>query len=152
MAKFFESWKLAAGWTVVSATVAAIIMLSNVISAVPTIEPFAPSSRGYVRQLIERAAAQAADYQKKIDESLTNNTVGILDLKLVAINGQIDSLNNQLNEINLKLADPQGADRDLLTTLRKTITDQIGAKQKEVGNAACDKQLAEFPNTTCTRP
>lgn len=127
-----------------------VVLLGAALSTLPVVEPYAPSTRGYTRMVVDQAVAQEKTLYDKLSGGLNDTTVGIADLKLVAINGQIDALNNQLNEINLKLADPQGADRDLLIVLKKTITDQVTQKQKEADRAACDKQLAQFPSTTCT--
>lgn len=128
-----------------------VVLLGGALATVPVFEPYAPATHSFVRDLLQQAQATDTIYQAKINQSLIDNTVGILDLKLVAIDGQLDALNNQLNMIILKLADPQGADRDLLTGLRDTLNAQIKEKTAERNVAACDKQLAEFPGTSCSR-
>ena len=160
---FGGDWKITVGWTMIGSLLAGVVLVSSAITAIPVIEPWAPATRSYVRDQIQIVQGDVLDqvhvvtladnaYQAKIDAGLRDNTVGILDLKLVAIDGQLDSLNNQLNMIVLKLADPQGADRDLLSGLKDTLTRQIAEKQQERQLAACQKMLAEFPGTTCPTP
>ena len=152
--KPFHEWGIASQISAAGAAVitigAVVTALSSVLALLPVVEPITPATHSFVRSLISEAqAADSASYDK-VTKSLVSNAVGILDLKLIAIDGQIDSLNNQLNMIKLKLADPQGADQSLLSSLAKTISDQIDVKRSERSGFVCERVQVQFPGAPCT--
>jgi len=149
---FGGDWKITVGWTMLGSVLTGVVLVSSVITAIPVIEPYAPATRSFVRDEVQAVKVADDAYLAKINAGLVSNTVGILDLKLVAIDGQIDSINNQINMIVLKLADPQGADRDLLSALKYTLTQQLSVLQLERQATVCQKMLAQSPGSSCPTP
>ncbi len=129
-------------WAYVTGGLTFVVLLAAALGTIPVIEPYAPATRGFARAIVAEARAQDAAQQLK-------TTVGILDLKLVALDGQLDALNNQLAMLILRLATADPSDVSLLRGFQKNLEAQIKDKTAEKMAAQCDKTRAQFPSATC---
>jgi len=112
------------------------------IATLPVLEPFAPATHSFTRDLI--AAAQAADsaQQQQIATGLRDTTLGILDLKLVALDGQLVGLQNSLAMLILRLTDDPND--PLLIQLKAKLEGDIAVLTDKRKETACQKTKEQF--------
>lgn len=110
-----------------------IVLSGSAVATLPVFEPWLPATRYFARALVEAAKADQSD-----------TTVGLLELKMIAFDGQLTTLEAQSNELDLKLiAEPN--DR-LLNDFKRKLGDDIDTLKRKRAKAAKEKCLIEFPN------
>lgn len=152
--KPFSEWGVQLKITAITGLLGFIVLLGQVLSTLPVLEPYFFASRGYARTIVDEAvkiqAAKADEYQKQVNQGLIDNTVGILGLEIIAYEGQMATLEAQLNTVILRLSDTPND--DLLKTLKSKIEDDIKMLQSKRDTAACERVRAQFDvkaNTPC---
>lgn len=134
----FREWKIQFKIAWIGTAIGAIILIANGIQSVPAIEPFFPATRGYVRDV----ASDTAD-------ALRGTRVGVLDLKLVALDGQLTALEIQLRMVETRIA--QDPNDGLLKALKSKLDTDIKSLNSQIRVTACEKARAEYgPSYACS--
>lgn len=117
--------------------------LAGFITSVPVFEPFAPASRGFVRELVNDAILSKSTEEKQIYTQLQVITTNILDTKIVTLTGQLQALNSQLQLVEAKLKD--APNDSLLIGVERQTEDDIDSVTKQIAMIRCKKQQLESP-------
>ena len=133
--------------TMIGGVLSGVVLLGAALSTIPVVEPYAPATRSFVRDQIVAATAAYDTQQRLLSKDLTDNRLGLLDLKVLAIDGQIQVLKTQQNEIILKLHDTPND--GVLENVQHTIQNDLDALASQRRDAVCEKERVQFPNSTC---
>jgi len=131
----------------ISTVAGGIVLLGSVVSTVPQLEPLAPATREFVREQLAEATKAYANQYSQINTNLEKITAGILDSKIVALDGQIQVLTTQAADIDVKLHDAPGD--PLLLGLRQTIKNSLSILEDQKSSAVCAKLQAQVPGSVC---
>lgn len=127
-------------WATIVGAIGVLSMLAGAVGALAVLEPYLPAHREFVRVEAKSVALADAAQLKAVDASL-------VELKIIALSGQISTAETQLAEVLTRLSATPG-DRFLLG-LKKEIEAQI-AELTELRDAAeCDRVRLTFPNANC---
>jgi hypothetical protein len=146
--KPFREWKFEFKGALILAIPAAIVLAGQVVSSIPIIEPVLLATRGYARDVVQTALEKEAAQKKQIAEGLKETTIGILDLKLTALDGQIEALETTLKMVEARRIEEPGD--QLLRELEKKVKDDIASKKAIKQVTVCELLRARYPGSVCS--
>lgn len=127
-------------WATIVAAIGVLSLLAGMVGALAVLEPYLPAHREFVRVQAKAVSIADAAQLKAVDASL-------IELKIIALRGQISAAETQLAEVTARLmAAPGDA---FLSKLKKEIQDQVDDLTALLEAAECEQRRLTFPNASC---